>query len=91
MVSATEVEEAVVGHESVSECVAVGYPSEMGDEDISIFVTLRPGRQLTEAVLHDHCVGRIARYMVPRRIVFLNDLPRTPTGKPAKGELKKLL
>ena len=47
--------------------------------------------QVTEAVLHDHCVGRVARYMVPRRIVFLDDLPRTPTGKPAKGELKKLL
>ena len=91
MVSATEIEEAVVGHAAVSECVAVGFSSEMGDEDICIFVTLRPGRQLTKAELHDHCVGKIARYMVPRRIAFLDDLPRTPTGKPARGELKKLL
>jgi len=90
MTSGAEVEEAVVAHPAVSECVAIGIPSEMGEEDLCIFVTLREGRQLTEEELLAHCRKNMARYMVPHRIVFLDDLPRTGSGKPARGELKKL-
>jgi acyl-coenzyme A synthetase/AMP-(fatty) acid ligase len=38
----------------------------------------------------DHCAGKMARYMIPEHIMFLDELPKTPTEKVAKAELKKL-
>jgi len=80
-ISALEVEELVTAHASVLEASAIGVPSELTEEDVAVFVVLRPGATLTEAGLHEHCLANGAAYMAPRYISFVNELPKTPTEK----------
>ena len=87
MVSAFEVEEAALTHPAVEDCAAIGIPAELGEEDIRLFVVLRQGATLSEDELRDYCSQRMAKFMVPKIITFLDSLPRTSTGKPEKGKL----
>lgn len=90
MVSAYEVEEGALTHPDVEDCAAVGVPGEMGEEDIKLFVVAKPGAALSAEALRAHCAERMAKFMVPRHIAFIEDMPRTPTGKPEKGKLAAL-
>lgn len=87
MVSGFEVEEGVVSHPDVEDCAVIGVPSPLGEEDIKAFVVKKPDTSVTAEILKDHCRGRMAKFMVPAKIVFLDEIPRTPTGKPEKGKL----
>ena len=90
MVSAYEVEEGVLTHPGVQDCAAIGVPGEMGEEDIKLFVVKKPEVEVTEEDLIQHCSGCMARFMVPSCIVFLEEMPRTSSGKAEKGRLSKL-
>ncbi|MEM7242480.1 MAG: AMP-binding protein [Pseudomonadota bacterium] len=87
MVSGAEVEEGIVLHPDVEDCAVIGVPSALGEEEVKAFVTLKPGRCLTTEALQAHCRPVMAKYMVPTQVVFLDEIPRTPTGKPEKGAL----
>lgn len=87
MVSGYEVEEGVLTHPAVQDCAAIGVPGEMGEEDIKLFVVGKPGKDIDAECLKRHCHDRMAKFMVPKHIIFLDDMPRTPTGKPEKGKL----
>jgi len=90
MVSAFEVEEGALTHSDIEDCAAIGVPAEMGEEDIKLFVVLKPGSSLSLEAIRDHCAERMAKFMVPKHITFLDDMPRTPTGKPEKGKLSRM-
>lgn len=90
MVSGFEVEEGALTHPGIEDCAAVGVPGELGEEDIKLFVVLKAGQTLTVEEIRQHCAARMAKFMVPRHIAFLDEMPRTPTGKPEKGKLAKL-
>ena len=90
MISAYEVEEGALTHSSIADAAAIGVPSDLGEEEVKLFVVLKPGESLTENQIKQHCAERMAKFMVPAQIVFLDDLPRTPTGKPEKGKLAAL-
>ncbi len=90
MVSAYEVEEGALAHPAVQDCAAIGVPSERGEEAIKLFVVKKPDAEIGADALKKHCAARMARFMVPEHIVFLEELPRTPTGKPEKGKLAAL-
>jgi crotonobetaine/carnitine-CoA ligase len=90
MVSAYEVEEGALTHPDVQDCAAIGIPGEMGEEDIKLFVVKKHDTEVTEQDLMQHCAERMARFMVPKHIVFLEEMPRTPSGKPEKGKLAAL-
>ena len=87
MVSAYEVEEGVLTHPAVADCAAIGVPAELSEEDIRLFVVRKPGMDLTEKEIRQHCSTRMAHFMVPKIITFLDNLPRTSTGKAEKGKL----
>ena len=87
MVSAYEVEEGVLTHPKVEDCAVIGVPSEMVEEDIALFVVMKTNAELSEQELIQHCRDRMAKFMIPKHIVFLDQLPRTSTGKPEKGKL----
>lgn len=89
-ISALEVEREVETHPDVGEAAAFGVPSPFTEEDVAVAVVVRPGAALSPQDLRAYCAGRMARYMVPEHIVFLERLPRTPTEKVAKGELKDI-
>ncbi|MBF2761584.1 MAG: AMP-binding protein [Ectothiorhodospiraceae bacterium AqS1] len=90
MVSAYEVEEGALAHPAVQDCAAIGIASEWGEEAIKLFVVKKPGFDLSADALKEHCATRMARFMVPEEIVFLDELPRTSTGKIEKGKLGSL-
>ncbi len=87
MVSGYEVEEGVLTHPSVNDCAVIAVEGEMGEEDIKAFITFKEGHSLTVDDLKQYCAEHMAKFMVPKHIVVLDEMPRTPTGKPEKGKL----
>jgi fatty-acyl-CoA synthase len=88
-ITSIEVEQAIDAHPAVLESAVVGLPDEEWGEIVAAFVTLTPGRSITEAELIDHVRARIARFKAPRRVYF-GELPKTATGKIQKFRLRNL-
>jgi fatty-acyl-CoA synthase len=86
-----EVETALALHEAVLECAAFGVPDPEWGEVVAVAVVTRPGMEADEAALRAHLEGRIARYKLPRRWVFLDALPKTALGKVQRGVLAQML
>jgi len=86
-----EVELVLKGHPDVFDAVVVGVPDEEFGEAIAACVILEDGGAATADELIEHCRARIASYKKPRHVHFLDDLPRTGTGKVMKQALKKRL
>jgi fatty-acyl-CoA synthase len=82
-----EIEELLHTHPSVVEAAAVGVPDEKFGQRLSVFVVRRAGVELTEKDVKQHVRENLARYKVPREVVFIDELPRNPTGKVLKREL----
>jgi acyl-CoA synthetase (AMP-forming)/AMP-acid ligase II/uncharacterized membrane protein len=82
-----EVEDTLAHHEAVSEVAAVGVEDEQFGQRLRAFVVLNPGRRASEDELKSHVKANLARYKVPREIVFMDELPRNATGKVLKREL----
>lgn len=76
-ISSMEVEAYVVEHPSVSECAAIGIPSEYGEDEVKICVVLKAGEQVAPADLHQFLASRMPAFMVPRYIEFVTDPERT--------------
>ena len=87
MVSGYEVEEGLLTHPAIQDCAVISVPAETGEEDIKAFVTFKDGQSVDVRALKDHCAARMAKFMIPKHITVLDDIPRTPTGKPEKGKL----
>jgi len=90
MVSGYEVEEGALLHPQIEDAAAIGVPSALGEEDIRLFVTLKPGSHLDAEEIQAHCRGVMARFMVPAIVTILDEMPRTVTGKPEKGRLAQI-
>jgi acyl-CoA synthetase (AMP-forming)/AMP-acid ligase II len=84
---ATDVENALLEHAAVVEAAVIGVPHEVLGEDVAAFVVTAPGQMLDVDQLRTFVSERLADYKVPRRITFLDQLPRNATGKVLKHEL----
>ena len=84
-----EIEDTLARHEAVSEAAAVGVEDNDFGQRLRAFVVLERGREATEDELKAHVKQNLARYKVPREIVFLDELPRNATGKVLKRELRE--
>jgi acyl-CoA synthetase (AMP-forming)/AMP-acid ligase II len=82
-----EVEDLLARHDAISEAAALGVEDRDFGQRLRAFVVLHRGKQATEDQLKDYVKENLARYKVPREIVFLDELPRTATGKVLKREL----
>jgi acyl-CoA synthetase (AMP-forming)/AMP-acid ligase II len=76
-----EVEVAARSHDDVVDCVAVGVPDDRYGEIVGLVVARRSGSSLDEAAVVDHVKGAIADYKAPRRVVFVDEVYRSPSGK----------
>jgi fatty-acyl-CoA synthase len=85
-----EVEELLASHECVMEAAVIGVEDEKFGQRLKAFVAIREETELTEDEVKDFVRGNLARYKVPREVVFVEELPRNPTGKILKRELAKL-
>jgi carnitine-CoA ligase len=88
-ISSFELEAEITAHPAVVQAAAVGIPAEEGDQDVMAFVVVRDGAELTHRELFDFLVPRMPHYMVPRYLEFVAELPRTPTEKVRKLELRE--
>jgi crotonobetaine/carnitine-CoA ligase len=87
-VSSVEVETVVMRHQAVAEAAAIGVPSELGEDDILLIVTLRPGTALDCAELLDFCAARMPYFCVPRFVETVNELPKNVIGRVRKDLLR---
>ena len=76
-----EIEKVLVGHPAVSEAAVAGVADEKWGEVGRAFVVLRAGENAAEAELLDYCRAHLARFKVPRSVVFLEALPKNDAGK----------
>jgi long-chain acyl-CoA synthetase len=83
-----EVEDVLYEHEAVREAAVIGVPDEYRGETVKAFVSLRPGRTASAAELIAFCKARMAAYKYPRQVEFLDEIPKTVTGKLLRRELR---
>lgn len=88
-ISPSEVEGALVSHPSVIEAAVVAVPSELGEDDIKAYVVTIEGAKVSVGALEIWVEQQIGRSKVPSHFEFVNDLPRTPTGRVAKHLLDR--
>jgi acyl-CoA synthetase (AMP-forming)/AMP-acid ligase II/uncharacterized membrane protein len=85
-----EVEDLLARHEAVAEAAALGVEDKDFGQRLRAFVVLERGKEVSEDDLKTYVKKNLARYKVPREILFLDELPRNATGKVLKRELKEL-
>jgi long-chain acyl-CoA synthetase len=90
-VAPSEVEEAVLGADGISEAAVVGVPRAEGGEDVVAAVVLETGATLDETAVREHCRGRLAAYKVPRRVVVVDELPKSLIGKVLRRQVRDAL
>ena len=88
-VSSREVEEAIYSHPAVSEVAVVALPDPKWIEAVAAIVVLRAGAEATAEELIAHTRGRLAGFKVPKRVEFSDALPKNPSGKILKRELRE--
>ena len=84
-----EVEEVLSQHPAVAEVTVIGIPDDRWGEAVMAVVVAAPGTALSADELIGFARDRLARYKIPNTVDFVTELPRTPTGKVLKRELRE--
>jgi fatty-acyl-CoA synthase len=87
-VASREVEEVIYGLPEVSEVAVVGLPHPRWVEAVVAIIVLKQGQTATEEQVLAHCNTRLAHFKVPKRVVFAEALPKNPSGKVLKRDLR---
>ena len=87
-IASSEIERVLYEHDSVLEAAVVGRPDARWGEVPVAFVALRQGAEATPDALIAHCGEQLARFKVPKEVTFVEALPRNPSGKVLKRELR---
>ena len=80
-ISPREIDEVLMDHPAVRQVVTFAIPHDKLGEDVAAAVVLREGATLTEKTLREFAAERLAPFKVPRRVVFLEEIPKGATGK----------
>ena len=84
-----EIEEFLFRHAKIADAYVVGLPDEKFGEEISAWVQLKEGELLSADEVRDFCRGSIAHYKIPRYVFFVDEYPKTVTGKIQKFKLRE--
>jgi long-chain acyl-CoA synthetase len=85
-----EIDEVLYTNPKVCEACVIGVPDEKRGETVKAYVVLKSGETLTGEELMDYCRERLAPYKVPKIVEFIDQLPRTPFGKPDRKALRAI-
>jgi crotonobetaine/carnitine-CoA ligase len=88
-VSSLEVENVINAHPKVLESAVIGVPSEFQDDEVKVFIILKPNETLDPLDLVTWCKERLAYFKIPRFIEFRSEFPRTPTLRVQKYKLRE--
>ncbi len=83
-----EIDEVVLAHPDVAEAGTVGVPDSLRGERVVLFVVLKEGRRLSQDELLAYCRERLAKYKLPRKVIFKRELPKTAVGKVLRRTLR---
>ena len=87
-IAGAELDRVVGSHPAVHEAAAIAVPAELGEDEILVAVVLKPGQAATARDIAQWCRENLAPQKVPRYVVFVDDLPHTPTHKVLKQVMK---
>ena len=88
-ISSVDLENAIMGHEAVAEAAVIAIPHEKWDERPLAVVVLKDGEEATAEDLLSHLEGDFAKWQLPDAVEFVDEIPRTATGKFLKMELRE--
>ena len=89
--SALEIEGTLLTHDDIAECAVIGAEDEMWGEAVIAFLVLKANRKLSYEDLKAWCEGKMSSYMVPKKTIIVDALPRNAMGKVTKPTLKGML
>lgn len=84
-----EIEDVIVTHPGVREVAVFGIPDDLYGESVCAVVVRKEGVSLDQQEIIDFCAARVSGYKKPKRVDFVDDLPKNPTGKVTKGPLRE--
>ena len=87
-VSTVEVESLIFDHPKVADATIVGLPHPRWIEAVTAFVVPKPGESITEEEIIQFCKQNLAGYKVPKKVVVLNEIPKNPSGKVLKKDIR---
>jgi crotonobetaine/carnitine-CoA ligase len=87
-ISGAELDRVVGQHPAVAEAAAIAVPAKLGEDEILVAIVRRAGEAVTAAEIAEWCRPRLAAHKQPRYVVFMDELPHTPTHRVAKFRLK---
>lgn len=85
-----EIERHLLSHPAIREVAVVGVPGGLGGEQVWAFVCPEEGAVLTSREVRQYCRGVLQPYQTPQRVSFVDDFPRSSTGKPQKYRLRQM-
>ncbi|WP_037312285.1 AMP-binding protein [Ruegeria halocynthiae] len=83
-----EIEAVVTEVDGVAECACIGVPDEKTGESISVFIVRKPGAEVTSDAVISHCRNEMTAYKTPRKVTFVDELPKSSVGKILRRELR---
>lgn len=86
-----EIDEAVLKHPAVLDAAAVGIPDVNYGQEIMVCIVLKPGSTCSEEEMREFCVKELGKFRTPKTILFMEDLPRGPSGKVQRLKLLDIL
>jgi len=91
-ISSYEVEQAILAHEEIVDCAAVAAPAHAraGEDEVALFAVLAEGSAMDEEELRAWCERQLPPFAMPEYLSILAELPKTPSGKVRKIELREI-